>query len=1068
MRWKKSAALSLATVFSALSIAGVSEAMPALPQSVKVTQPSGESFQVSQHGDEWFNWAATEEGDVIIKDHKGYWNYAILDKDDIKSSGAKYKIDKKCKKCVSDKEMREWVKKNKPHEKKKKKLGKDAGKITAQGIQSNDRVNVNMDVTSQIEQEAVRPDALTGTKKLLILLVDFNDTTIRNTEATWSNRFFGTATGTVRHYFNEVSNGRLTLAPAMEASGTGNDGVVRVKLGYNHPNTGRNTGTANQQIVTNALAAADPYVNFASFDTDGDGDVERDELYIVTVTAGYEASYNSNQTPNIWAHHWYTSWSMRDGKNVTGEYVQQGEIQGDHMATMGVLCHELAHSFGLPDLYDTDGSSLGAGIHSLMASGSWGYVGSNYQGSSPTQPDAWSKVYLGFVDPYVVSSQGNWSNLTLNATPGSSNVIKIPSGISSNEYFLLENRQFNSYDGGLRNVVSGSGGIAVWHVDDSLTSNANDSRRWVDLEESNEGLLGYSQLDTKRYNGYDHYFYSSHVNQFSPVTRPSSNTYEGTNTGIRVTVNSTSGTSMGIGLTVDRTAPTAPGNLQSTARTASTITLNWTASTDSHSGLATYKLYRNGVYLTDIAPSLTSYTDGGLATSTSYSYYLSAVDQMGNQSAASDTISVLTQASGVDVVAPAAPTNVVATAVASDQVDLSWSAATDDKGVVSYHVYRSGAEVYSSPNLFFEDHTVTGGRTYDYTVRARDAAGNMSPVSNTATVTTPAPPAGTSFDFPLSVSAGISESYTLGAGQETYFRYVPAISGMHQFTTVSSLDTYGHLYNDSRGELAADDDSGDGNNTLVSYSLTAGQTYYFKVRGYNAAMTGSYQLNIIAPTGSAGDSFSNPIPVSAGTTESYTLQAGQALYYRYVPTASGTYTITTLGTTDTYGHLYNSAQTELVTNDDDGEGNNTQITYNLTAGQTYYIKIRGYNTSTTGAFQLKISQNLTFNHVEGDSFANSIPIQASAGTTYQLHAGQSYYFLLVPGQTRTYSLSTQSDVDLYGHLYDASQMELAANDDDGDGNNPLITYTLDAYQTYYFQVRGYHTSTNGSFQLVLN
>ena len=109
----------------------------------------------------------------------------------------------------------------------------------------------------------------------------------------------------------------------------------------------------------------------------------------------------------------------------------QGPLQG----LLGVMVHELGHYFGLPDLYDTQvGTRPTVGFFALMATGYYNSVS-----RIPSHPCAWSKVYLGWIDPVVVT--GDWANIVLRATElwgGGTQVIKVP--ISSTEYFLLENR----------------------------------------------------------------------------------------------------------------------------------------------------------------------------------------------------------------------------------------------------------------------------------------------------------------------------------------------------------------------------------------------------------------------------------------------------------------------------------------------------------------------------------------------------------------------------------------------------------------------------------------------------
>lgn len=93
-----------------------------------------------------------------------------------------------------------------------------------------------------------------------------------------------------------------------------------------------------------------------------------------------------------------------------------------------------------------------------------------------------------------------------------------------------------------------------------------------------------------------------------------------------------------------------------------------------------------------------------------------------------------------DTTPPTAPTNLAATPVGSGQIDLSWSAATDNVGVVGYDISRDGAFLasVSGSSLAFSDTTVAPSTTYSYTVTAGDLAGNTSSPSAPASATTPA------------------------------------------------------------------------------------------------------------------------------------------------------------------------------------------------------------------------------------------------------------------------------------------------------------------------------------------
>jgi hypothetical protein len=88
-----------------------------------------------------------------------------------------------------------------------------------------------------------------------------------------------------------------------------------------------------------------------------------------------------------------------------------------------------------------------------------------------------------------------------------------------------------------------------------------------------------------------------------------------------------------------------------------------------------------------------------------------------------------------DTSAPSQPANLVAPTPSATQVDLSWTASSDNVGVVAYDVHRGGILLATTTTTSYSDGSVVGGTTYAYSVTARDAAGNVSPASNTATAT---------------------------------------------------------------------------------------------------------------------------------------------------------------------------------------------------------------------------------------------------------------------------------------------------------------------------------------------
>lgn len=93
-----------------------------------------------------------------------------------------------------------------------------------------------------------------------------------------------------------------------------------------------------------------------------------------------------------------------------------------------------------------------------------------------------------------------------------------------------------------------------------------------------------------------------------------------------------------------------------------------------------------------------------------------------------------------DIVAPTAPSALSASAVSTDQIDLTWGISTDNFVVSGYVVYRNGVAVATTTQTSYSDLGLAASTTYGYYVQAFDPSFNYSSSSNTATATTLAPP----------------------------------------------------------------------------------------------------------------------------------------------------------------------------------------------------------------------------------------------------------------------------------------------------------------------------------------
>jgi hypothetical protein len=184
----------------------------------------------------------------------------------------------------------------------------------------------------------------------------------------------------------------------------------------------------------------------------------------------------------------------------------------------------------------------------------------------------------------------------------------------------------------------------------------------------------------------------------------------------------------------DLTAPSVPTNLVAGAFSPTTINLSWTASTD-NIAVTNYLVFRDTLPSPIASVVGTTFSDTGLTPLQSHTYRVIASDGAGNLSGFSNAATATTPA---DTSAPSSPTNLTAVGSNSTTINLSWTASTDNVGVVGYNVYRDGGSVpiatVSATN--FSDTGLGISSTHSYTVKAFDGANNTSTASNTATATT--------------------------------------------------------------------------------------------------------------------------------------------------------------------------------------------------------------------------------------------------------------------------------------------------------------------------------------------
>ncbi len=208
-----------------------------------------------------------------------------------------------------------------------------------------------------------------GSWKALAVLVKFTDKDSQVNATYFDNLLFGQSTGTVRDYYNKVSYSNLDIITVNLPSTIGWITAPQPYSYYVNGNNGEGSYPQNsQKLVEDIVNLIDPVIDFSQYDNDGDGYV--DALFIVHSGSGAEHTGNNN---DIWSHSWTThTIPILDGVQIFHYSIEPEYWENPGDMTCGVFAHEMGHSvFGLPDLYDTDYSSMGLGKWSLMAGGSW-------------------------------------------------------------------------------------------------------------------------------------------------------------------------------------------------------------------------------------------------------------------------------------------------------------------------------------------------------------------------------------------------------------------------------------------------------------------------------------------------------------------------------------------------------------------------------------------------------------------------------------------------------------------------------------------------------------------------
>ena len=358
---------------------------------------------------------------------------------------------------------------------------------------------------------------------LLTFTLSFNDMKMFLDSEEWyeylyEEGYYGL--GSMDDYYMECSKGMLTFVPAKETWESQSDGIIDLELDMKHPHFNYDRGdelyfSEAFDFFSYVLEMTDEYVDYASYDTDGNGYLKPQELTIMFIFSGYEEYSDFDYSATT-----YSSSIIFEGYlNIDDVYIDEciftaekdpyngGEGQ---IAGVGIICHELGHAIDLPDLYDTDYTSEGLAFHCLMAGGCENTIGFEAYSTLPAPLIAWERVYLGFEVPEDVTEDGVYTVYA--RSTDKYNILKITDG---DGYYLIENVDYEGFGKGLQGFLK-SPGVAIWYVNKAVvtspirmaanTINDNEKKYGVKLLEANDTEeLSSGEFDYLKV--YDHYYY---------------------------------------------------------------------------------------------------------------------------------------------------------------------------------------------------------------------------------------------------------------------------------------------------------------------------------------------------------------------------------------------------------------------------------------------------------------------------------------------------------------------------------------------------------------------------------
>jgi hypothetical protein len=205
-----------------IGFSSVALAAPAAHVAEETLQPNGKNIDIYLTGDEWFNYYTDSADNPILEDTEGYWRYVVADNNsklalgEIVTKNSKlapaYTSDHK----ITNAEM--------SFEDEFRDLRSSITGISETAVPIDARQSFLLEDSSGLSTSSFETLAVPSSIPVLVIRVGFTNATFSVADSHFTNQLF-TGAQSMKNFYLETSNSKLTFTPAAESYGTANDGM---------------------------------------------------------------------------------------------------------------------------------------------------------------------------------------------------------------------------------------------------------------------------------------------------------------------------------------------------------------------------------------------------------------------------------------------------------------------------------------------------------------------------------------------------------------------------------------------------------------------------------------------------------------------------------------------------------------------------------------------------------------------------------------------------------------------------------------------------------------------------